>query len=33
VPRAVEVELETWSRRSPWHKLKDHFFYLLNELL
>jgi cardiolipin synthase len=33
VPRAVEVKLQTWSRRSPWHKAKDHFFYLLNELL
>ena len=31
--RATEVKLETWNKRSPWHKLKDHVFYLLNELL
>ena len=29
----VELELESWSRRSPFHKLKDHFFYLFNEQL
>ena len=29
----VEVRLEKWSRRSAFHKLKDHFFYLFNEQL
>ena len=29
----VELRLESWSRRSPFHKLKDHFFYLFNEQL
>jgi len=33
VPRAREVKLESWSRRGPWHKAVDHFFYLINELL
>jgi cardiolipin synthase len=32
-PRAREVELASWSRRPLTHKAKDHFFYLLNELL
>jgi cardiolipin synthase A/B len=32
-PRAEEVVLERWQRRGAWHKLKDHAFYLLNELL
>ena len=27
----VEVRLEKWSRRSVFHKLKDHFFYFFNE--
>ncbi|MCR5868578.1 MAG: phospholipase D-like domain-containing protein [Aquincola tertiaricarbonis] len=31
--RAVEIDLETWTRRGTWHKLKDNTFYLLNELL
>ena len=31
--RANEVDLERWTRRGWWHKLKDNAFYLLNELL
>jgi cardiolipin synthase len=30
---AREVDLEQWTRRSLWHKLKDHAFYTINELL
>jgi cardiolipin synthase len=33
VPRAREIELEAWKRRSVVHKLKDHAAYLINELL
>ena len=33
VARAEEIHLDTWTRRGPWHKLKDNAFYLLNELL
>ena len=33
VQRASEIELESWTRRGWWHKLKDNAFYLLNELL
>ena len=33
VQRATEIELEAWRNRSLWHKLKDNFFYLGNELL
>jgi cardiolipin synthase len=33
VARASEIELERWQRRGWWHKLKDNFFYLGNELL
>jgi cardiolipin synthase A/B len=33
VPRASEIKLEEWSRRSVWHKLKDHAAYSINELL
>jgi len=33
VPRATEIELARWNRRSLWHKVKDNAFYLLNELL
>lgn len=33
VARAQEVDLEQWKRRGWWHKLKDHAFYLVNELL
>jgi cardiolipin synthase A/B len=33
VPRAAEVQLERWRKRALTHKLKDNFFYLLNELL
>ena len=33
VVRATEVDLERWRKRALSHKLKDHFFYTLNELL
>jgi cardiolipin synthase len=33
VPRATEIDLDKWQRRSAWHKLKDHAAYLINELL
>ena len=33
VVRATEIDLERWRKRALSHKLKDHFFYTLNELL
>jgi len=33
VARASEIELERWRKRALAHKLTDHFFYSLNELL
>lgn len=33
VQRADEIRLEAWQRRGWGHKLKDHAFYMLNELL
>jgi cardiolipin synthase A/B len=33
VARATEIELERWRKRALSHKLTDHFFYMLNELL
>jgi cardiolipin synthase A/B len=33
VRRAVEVQLERWQARGPWHKLKDQAVYTLNELM
>jgi cardiolipin synthase len=33
VQRAHELDLDRWTRRGGWHKLKDNAFYLLNELL
>ncbi|RPH49986.1 MAG: hypothetical protein EHM84_06050 [Lysobacterales bacterium] len=33
VQRAHELDLDSWTRRGWWHKLKDNVFYLLNELL
>ena len=33
VARASEIELERWRKRAVSHKLTDHFFYTLNELL
>lgn len=33
LPRAKEIDLEEWNRRSVWHKLKDHAAYSINELL
>jgi cardiolipin synthase A/B len=31
--RSEEIVLERWRRRSLWHKLKDHAFYAINEVL
>ena len=33
VARATEIRLEHWRKRALSHKLTDHFFYTLNELL
>ena len=33
VPRAQEIDVEEWARRSVWHKLKDYAAYSINELL
>jgi cardiolipin synthase A/B len=33
VARATEIRLDRWCKRALSHKLKDHFFYTLNELL
>jgi cardiolipin synthase A/B len=33
VARATEVQLDRWRKRALSHKLKDQFFYTLNELL
>ena len=33
VVRAAEIRLERWRERALSHKLTDHFFYTLNELL
>jgi cardiolipin synthase len=33
MPQAREIELEKWTRRSTWHKMKDNMFYLINEVL
>ena len=33
VARASEIELERWRKRALSHRLTDHFFYALNELL
>ncbi|MEO5695569.1 MAG: phospholipase D-like domain-containing protein [Burkholderiaceae bacterium] len=32
-PHCTEIELESWSKRGLWHKLKDNAFYMLNEVL
>lgn len=32
-PRCHEIELEAWTKRGTWHKLKDNAFYLINEVL
>lgn len=32
-PHCTEIELEAWARRGWWQKLKDHAFYMLNEIL
>jgi cardiolipin synthase len=31
--RAQEIDLGAWKRRGLGHKLKDHAYYLLNEVL
>jgi len=33
VVRAREIDLEAWTRRGMWHRLKDHAAYAVNELL
>jgi cardiolipin synthase len=33
VARANEIDLQVWKRRGAWHKLKDHAYYLINEVL
>ena len=33
VPRATEIDVEKWSRRSLLHKIKDYAAYSINELL
>ncbi len=32
-PRCREIELQAWTKRGWWHKLKDNAFYLINEVL
>ena len=32
-PHCKEIRLEEWRKRGVWHRLKDHTFYLLNEIL
>ena len=31
--RAEEIELQAWSRRGSWHKLKDNAYYLFRLLM
>ncbi len=33
VARAVEIELDKWTKRGWWHKLKDNAVYMINEVL
>ncbi|MBC5764163.1 phospholipase D-like domain-containing protein [Ramlibacter albus] len=33
VARANEITLDTWNKRSPLKKIREHAFYLVNELL
>ena len=33
VARCEEIQLEAWSKRGLWHKLKDNAFYVINEVL
>jgi len=33
VPRATEIDVEKWARRSLLHKIKDYAAYSINELL
>ena len=32
-PDCTQVDLETWNRRSAWHKFEDRASYMLNEQL
>ena len=32
-PHCQEIELKAWNKRGLWHKLKDNWFYLFNEVL
>ena len=32
-PQCKEIELEAWTRRGLWHKLKDNAVYLIKEVL
>lgn len=32
-PHCREIKLEEWRKRGLWHKLVDHTFYLINEVL
>ena len=33
LPHCAEIELERWRKRSVGHKLIDHMYYLLNEMM
>jgi cardiolipin synthase len=33
LPQAEEIKLDAWTRRGVLHKLRDHAFYMINELL
>jgi cardiolipin synthase A/B len=32
-PQCKEIELQAWTKRGWWHKLKDNWFYLFNAVL
>jgi cardiolipin synthase len=29
----VELDYDSWMKRGAWHRLKDHAYYLFNEVL
>ena len=33
VQRCQEINLKQWQQRGLWHKLKDNWFYMFNEIL
>ena len=33
VARCTEIELKAWQKRGLWHKFKDNWFYVFNEVL